>query len=81
MRQPVGPCVFVTPWNFPTAMGARKIAPAIAAGCTMVVKPAQQTPLSMLALAQILRAGGAAGRGAQCDHLQALGRDDRAASA
>ena len=52
MRQPVGPCVFVTPWNFPTAMGTRKIAPAIAAGCTMVVKPAQQTPLSMLALAR-----------------------------
>ena len=54
MRQPVGPCVFVTPWNFPTAMGTRKLAPAIAAGCTIVVKPAQQTPLSMLALAQIL---------------------------
>jgi succinate-semialdehyde dehydrogenase / glutarate-semialdehyde dehydrogenase len=54
MRQPVGPCVFVTPWNFPMAMGARKLAPAIAAGCTMVVKPAQQTPLSMLALTQIL---------------------------
>jgi succinate-semialdehyde dehydrogenase/glutarate-semialdehyde dehydrogenase len=54
MRQPVGPCVFVTPWNFPTAMGTRKLAPAIAAGCTMVVKPARQTPLSMLALAQIL---------------------------
>jgi succinate-semialdehyde dehydrogenase / glutarate-semialdehyde dehydrogenase len=58
MRQPVGPCVFVTPWNFPTAMGTRKIAPAIAAGCTMVVKPAQQTPLSMLALAQILEQAG-----------------------
>jgi succinate-semialdehyde dehydrogenase/glutarate-semialdehyde dehydrogenase len=54
MRQPVGPCVFVTPWNFPTAMGTRKIAPAIAAGCTIVVKPAKQTPLSMLALAKIL---------------------------
>jgi succinate-semialdehyde dehydrogenase / glutarate-semialdehyde dehydrogenase len=54
LRQPVGPCVFVTPWNFPTAMGTRKLAPAIAAGCTIVVKPAQQTPLSMLALAQIL---------------------------
>jgi succinate-semialdehyde dehydrogenase/glutarate-semialdehyde dehydrogenase len=54
MRQPVGPCVFVTPWNFPTAMGTRKIAPAVAAGCTMVVKPAQQTPLSMLALASLL---------------------------
>ncbi len=58
MRQPVGPCVFVTPWNFPTAMGTRKIAPAIAAGCTMVVKPAQQTPLSMLALARILEEAG-----------------------
>jgi succinate-semialdehyde dehydrogenase/glutarate-semialdehyde dehydrogenase len=61
MRQPVGPCVFVTPWNFPTAMGTRKIAPAIAAGCTMVVKPAQQTPLSMLALAQILEHAGLPG--------------------
>jgi succinate-semialdehyde dehydrogenase/glutarate-semialdehyde dehydrogenase len=58
MRQPVGPCVFVTPWNFPTAMGTRKLAPAIAAGCTMVVKPAQQTPLSMLALARILEQAG-----------------------
>ena len=61
MRQPVGPCVFVTPWNFPTAMGTRKIAPAIAAGCTMVVKPAQQTPLSMLALAKILEDAGLPG--------------------
>jgi succinate-semialdehyde dehydrogenase/glutarate-semialdehyde dehydrogenase len=58
MRQPVGPCVFVTPWNFPMAMGTRKIAPAIAAGCTMVVKPAKQTPLSMLALAKILQDAG-----------------------
>ena len=61
MRQPVGPCVFVTPWNFPTAMGTRKLAPAIAAGCTMVVKPAQQTPLSMLALARILEDAGLPG--------------------
>jgi succinate-semialdehyde dehydrogenase / glutarate-semialdehyde dehydrogenase len=61
MRQPVGPCVFVTPWNFPTAMGTRKLAPAIAAGCTMVVKPAQQTPLSMLALAKILEEAGLPG--------------------
>jgi succinate-semialdehyde dehydrogenase / glutarate-semialdehyde dehydrogenase len=61
IRQPVGPCVFVTPWNFPTAMGTRKIAPAIAAGCTMVVKPAQQTPLSMLALGQILEQAGLPG--------------------
>ncbi len=61
MRQPVGPCVFVTPWNFPMAMGTRKIAPAIAAGCTMVVKPAKQTPLSMLALAKILEEAGLPG--------------------
>jgi succinate-semialdehyde dehydrogenase/glutarate-semialdehyde dehydrogenase len=54
MRQPVGPCFFITPWNFPNAMGTRKIGPAIAAGCTMVVKPAHQTPLSMLALAKVL---------------------------
>jgi succinate-semialdehyde dehydrogenase/glutarate-semialdehyde dehydrogenase len=54
MRQPVGPCYFITPWNFPNAMGTRKIGPAIAAGCTMVIKPAQQTPLSMLALAKLL---------------------------
>jgi succinate-semialdehyde dehydrogenase/glutarate-semialdehyde dehydrogenase len=54
MRQPVGPCYFITPWNFPTAMGTRKIGPAIAAGCTMVWKPARQTPLSALALAEIL---------------------------
>jgi succinate-semialdehyde dehydrogenase / glutarate-semialdehyde dehydrogenase len=58
LKQPVGPCVFITPWNFPAAMGTRKIAPAIAAGCTMVVKPAKQTPLSMLALAQILQEAG-----------------------
>ncbi|HEY2656714.1 MAG TPA: NAD-dependent succinate-semialdehyde dehydrogenase [Solirubrobacteraceae bacterium] len=54
MRQPVGPCLLITPWNFPLAMGTRKVGPAIAAGCTMIVKPAQQTPLTMLALTQIL---------------------------
>jgi succinate-semialdehyde dehydrogenase / glutarate-semialdehyde dehydrogenase len=53
MKQPVGPCVFITPWNFPLAMGTRKIGPAIAAGCTIVVKPAKLTPLSMLALTQV----------------------------
>jgi succinate-semialdehyde dehydrogenase/glutarate-semialdehyde dehydrogenase len=58
MRQPVGPCIFITPWNFPLAMGTRKIGPAIAAGCTMVVKPAKLTPLSMLALADILQQAG-----------------------
>ena len=54
MKQPVGPTLMVTPWNFPLAMGARKIAPAVAAGCTMVVKPAAQTPLTMLTLAALL---------------------------
>jgi succinate-semialdehyde dehydrogenase / glutarate-semialdehyde dehydrogenase len=54
MKQPVGPTLMITPWNFPLAMGTRKIGPAIAAGCTMVVKPAQQTPLTMLALADLL---------------------------
>ncbi|MFA6298309.1 MAG: NAD-dependent succinate-semialdehyde dehydrogenase, partial [Nocardioides sp.] len=54
IKKPVGPCLFITPWNFPLAMGTRKIGPAIAAGCTMVVKPASQTPLTMLALASFL---------------------------
>jgi succinate-semialdehyde dehydrogenase/glutarate-semialdehyde dehydrogenase len=58
IKKPVGPCLFVTPWNFPIAMGTRKIGPAVAAGCTMVVKPAQQTPLTMLALAAILAEAG-----------------------
>jgi succinate-semialdehyde dehydrogenase/glutarate-semialdehyde dehydrogenase len=58
MKQPVGPCVFITPWNFPLAMGTRKIGPAIAAACTMVVKPAKLTPLSMLMLAKILEEAG-----------------------
>lgn len=53
-KEPVGPCVLVTPWNFPLAMGTRKIGPAIAAGCTMVFKPANLTPLSSLALVDIL---------------------------
>jgi len=57
-RQAVGPCLLITPWNFPMAMGTRKIGPAIAAGCTSVVKPAPQTPLSMLALAGILAEAG-----------------------
>ena len=61
MRQPVGPCYFITPWNFPMAMGTRKIGPAVAAGCTMVVKPAKQTPLSMFALAQIFEEAGLPG--------------------
>jgi succinate-semialdehyde dehydrogenase / glutarate-semialdehyde dehydrogenase len=58
LRQAVGPCLFITPWNFPTAMGTRKIGPAVAGGCTMIVKPAALTPLSMLALAQVLTEAG-----------------------
>ncbi|HWE55286.1 MAG TPA: NAD-dependent succinate-semialdehyde dehydrogenase [Acidimicrobiales bacterium] len=54
MRQPVGPALLITPWNFPMAMGTRKVGPAVAAGCTMVLKPAELTPLSSLALADIL---------------------------
>ncbi|HEY1720399.1 MAG TPA: NAD-dependent succinate-semialdehyde dehydrogenase [Magnetospirillaceae bacterium] len=54
MKQPVGPCYLILPWNVPLAMGTRKIGPAVAAGCTMVVKPAEQTPLSMNALAAIM---------------------------
>jgi succinate-semialdehyde dehydrogenase/glutarate-semialdehyde dehydrogenase len=58
MKQPVGPCYAITPWNFPAAMGTRKIGPAVAAGCTMIIKPAQQTPLSMLALARLFEEAG-----------------------
>jgi succinate-semialdehyde dehydrogenase / glutarate-semialdehyde dehydrogenase len=57
-RQPVGPAILIAPWNFPLAMGARKIAPAIAAGCTSVVKPAPETPLTMLALADLFAEAG-----------------------
>jgi succinate-semialdehyde dehydrogenase/glutarate-semialdehyde dehydrogenase len=57
-KQPVGVCLLITPWNFPMAMGTRKIGPAIAAGCAMVLKPAAQTPLSMNALAAILADAG-----------------------
>ncbi len=58
MKQPIGVCVAITPWNFPIAMITRKIAPAMAAGCTIVIKPAELTPLSALALAELaLRAG------------------------
>ncbi|MGJ0118174.1 NAD-dependent succinate-semialdehyde dehydrogenase [Williamsia sp. MIQD14] len=57
-KEPVGPCVLITPWNFPLAMGTRKIGPAVAAGCTMVFKPAELTPLTALALADILTEAG-----------------------
>jgi succinate-semialdehyde dehydrogenase/glutarate-semialdehyde dehydrogenase len=62
LKEPVGVCVAITPWNFPAAMITRKAAPALAAGCTMVVKPAEQTPLTALALAELAaRAGMPAG--------------------
>lgn len=57
-KQPVGPCYAITPWNFPLAMGTRKIGPAFAAGCTMIVKPAQETPLTMLLLAKLMDEAG-----------------------
>ena len=58
LKQPVGVCAAITPWNFPAAMITRKAAPALAAGCTMVVKPAEQTPLSALALAWLAQQAG-----------------------
>lgn len=58
IKQPVGPSLAITPWNFPLAMGARKIAPALAAGCTIIVKPASKTPLTMLYLAKVLKEAG-----------------------
>jgi len=58
IRRPVGICVLVTPWNFPAAMATRKIGPALAAGCTMVLKPASDTPLTALAMARLLDAAG-----------------------
>ncbi|ABE36564.1 succinate-semialdehyde dehydrogenase family protein [Paraburkholderia xenovorans LB400] len=58
IRQPIGVCVSITPWNFPLAMITRKVAPALAAGCTIVVKPAEQTPLSALALAELAHRAG-----------------------
>ncbi|MEO5314685.1 NAD-dependent succinate-semialdehyde dehydrogenase [Pseudarthrobacter sp. CC12] len=57
-RKPVGPCLLITPWNFPLAMATRKVAPAIAAGCTMVLKPANLTPLTSLLFAQVMQEAG-----------------------
>ena len=74
MKQPVGPVYAITPWNFPLAMGTRKIGPALAAGCTVVIKPAALTPLTTLALAEHPGRGRAAGRGGQRDHDVVVGR-------
>ena len=62
IKQPIGVCGAITPWNFPAAMITRKAGPALAAGCTMVLKPATQTPFSALALAELARARGRARR-------------------
>ena len=58
IKQPIGVCAAITPWNFPMSMITRKVAPAIAAGCTIVIKPAEQTPLSALALAELAHRAG-----------------------
>lgn len=58
LKEPIGVCAAITPWNFPSAMITRKVSPALAAGCTVVLKPAEQTPLSALALAQLAHEAG-----------------------
>lgn len=58
IKQPIGVTAAITPWNFPSAMITRKAGPALAAGCTMVLKPASQTPFSALALAELARRAG-----------------------
>ena len=79
LKQPIGVCVAITPWNFPNAMITRKVAPAMGAGCTIVIKPAEQTPLSALALAELAgRAGIPDGviniLTADADHSIAIGK-------
>jgi succinate-semialdehyde dehydrogenase/glutarate-semialdehyde dehydrogenase len=59
LRRPVGVCGMITPWNFPAAMIARKLGPAMAAGCTSVIKPAEDTPFSALAICEIAEMAGA----------------------
>ncbi len=58
LRQPIGVCAAITPWNFPAAMITRKVAPALAAGCSMIVKPSELTPLTALALAELSKRAG-----------------------
>src|SRR5246500_4676707 len=66
--QPIGVSLLITPWNFPAAMATRKIGPALAAGCSVVLKPAEDTPLTALAIADILAEGGVAGGAAKVLH-------------
>ena len=74
IKHPVGVTAGITPWNFPAAMPTRKSAPALAAGCTMVLKPAEQTPLSALAIARLGRRGGPAGGRLPDRHRRCRGR-------
>ena len=74
LKEPIGVTAGITPWNFPAAMITRKAAPALAAGCTIVIKPAEQTPLTALALADARRRGGRAGRRAPGRHRRRRGR-------
>ncbi len=68
IKQPIGVCAAITPWNFPTAMIARKAGPALASGCTMLAKPAESTPFSALAIAVLGGASRYPGGGSQCSH-------------
>ena len=79
LKKPVGPCLFITPWNFPLAMGTRKIGPAVAAGCTMVVKPAGADAAHHAVARRPVRGGGPAGRRAQRHDVQELGQGERGA--
>lgn len=79
-KQPVGPCYAITPWNFPLAMGTRKMGPAFAAGCTMIVKPAQETPLTMLYLAKLMDEAGCPRACCRCCRPAAPDRSPRRSS-
>jgi succinate-semialdehyde dehydrogenase/glutarate-semialdehyde dehydrogenase len=79
IKQPIGPCGLITPWNFPSAMITRKLAPALAAGCTAVIKPAEDTPLSALAICAIVKEAGLPDGVVNCvtvdrENVEAVGR-------
>ncbi len=74
LRQPIGVCAAITPWNFPLAMITRKVAPALAAGCPVVIKPAELTPLSALAAAELAHRAGIPAGGAERGHQRRPGQ-------
>ena len=78
VKEPMGVAAAITPWNYPMMMAVQKVAPAIAAGCTIILKPAEQTPLTALEIPKILEEAGPAGRRAERDHR--LRRDGRRAA-